>query len=481
MVVKSLVTVNGECFRASLLRSEGSYDLDRKYEFRLEDMAARRGTRGLKVIFTRNAIVNAHDFQSRENVLPWNAVRKAFDKTALNFDLWVEDVWKELKITNVDAPGTGKPESDETVRQYLVAKLYWLGYRFGKYENPVRTWVDLESEVDLDYLGVSREDLRRVCWRMEQEGLSQSSGSSCVANPTEELIKLFESGKWKVASPLQTVSPTTAHDRRLQEMALEEAAKSKPEDSRVHPNVGVVVVKDGQVLSTAYRGEITGSHAEFIALEKKLGDQQITGATIYTTLEPCTSRKHPKVPCAERLRERKVARVVIGMLDPNPVIRGAGLLALREANITTDLFPPDLMAQAEEMNREFIRLHRPAQSKETPGSKASTDGPQKGETGAEIDPELDRMTSLMSQMRANLSNPKAEFVREFFVLPNRRVFLGKSSKPRFIHYEEDYENLRGMLDVLEERGFVVDLTSSGSNTPIYRMAEPLVKYLRESK
>jgi pyrimidine deaminase RibD-like protein len=77
-------------------------------------------------------------------------------------------------------------------------------------------------------------------------------------------------------------------------IAIAEARKSQPEDSRVHPRVGVVVVKDGVVLEKAHRGERAGCHAEFIALEEKLDEAALVGATIYTTLEPCTSRSHPK-------------------------------------------------------------------------------------------------------------------------------------------------------------------------------------------
>jgi len=151
------------------------------------------------------------------------------------------------------------------------------------------------------------------------------------------------------------VSSNDAEDRKFAELAVAEARKSIPEDGRVHPKVGVVVVKDGQILAMAHRGEIPQGHAEFIALEKKLADVQLSGATVYTTLEPCTSRNHPKIPCANRLADRRVARVVIGMLDPDDRISGRGQRTLRKAGISTDLFPDDLMAKVEELNRDFVR------------------------------------------------------------------------------------------------------------------------------
>ena len=171
-----------------------------------------------------------------------------------------------------------------------------------------------------------------------------------------EILKL-ERARMSQSTPANGAQ-LTADDYRFALMAVEQARKSVGEDGRTHPKVGAVIVADGKVLATAYRGEIPGRHAEYIALERKLADASVAGATVYTTLEPCTERNHPKIPCARRLVERKVKRVVIGSLDPNPVIRGHGQIILREANIVTDFFPADLMAQVEELNRDFIRSHR---------------------------------------------------------------------------------------------------------------------------
>ncbi|MFH0341090.1 MAG: deaminase [Chromatiales bacterium] len=139
-------------------------------------------------------------------------------------------------------------------------------------------------------------------------------------------------------------------------LAIREARRSKAEDDRSHPYVGVVVVRENEVLASACRGDLVpGDHAEYTALEKKLGSDTLARSTVYTTLEPCTTRNHPKIPCADRLIQRRVGRVVIGALDPDQRITGQGVLRLRRAGIAVDLFPPELMAEVEELNRDFIR------------------------------------------------------------------------------------------------------------------------------
>src|SRR5688500_868838 len=102
---------------------------------------------------------------------------------------------------------------------------------------------------------------------------------------------------------------------------------------RVEPNpmVGCVIVKDGRVIGEGYHQQFGGPHAEPNALANCTESPQ--GATAYVALEPCchTDKKTP--PCVPRLIEAKVARVVIGCLDPNPPVNGRGAAALAAAGV----------------------------------------------------------------------------------------------------------------------------------------------------
>jgi pyrimidine deaminase RibD-like protein len=146
-------------------------------------------------------------------------------------------------------------------------------------------------------------------------------------------------------------------DRELMEIAVSLAEKSVPEDQRLHPMVGAVIARDGYVLQTGFRGESApGTHAEEAALAKLTPAAQAVGATVYSTLEPCTTRG--RMPCAQRLITRQVNRVCIGMLDPNPDIRGQGEWLLEDHRISIGKFEPDLVARIKAQNNEFIDYMR---------------------------------------------------------------------------------------------------------------------------
>jgi pyrimidine deaminase RibD-like protein len=153
----------------------------------------------------------------------------------------------------------------------------------------------------------------------------------------------------------------TPQDKQYCKMAVELARKSIAEnDGEPHPHVGAVVVKDGRVLATGYRGETgEGRHAEFCAF-KKINDDvdnvDLSGCTVYTTLEPCSIRKPSKTPCTNRLINGKVARVVYGLADKDETVYGH--YSLSEAGIEIGLFPKDLIQELLILNKEWSDTRR---------------------------------------------------------------------------------------------------------------------------
>jgi CHAT domain len=88
----------------------------------------------------------------------------------------------------------------------------------------------------------------------------------------------------------------------------------------------------------------------------------------------------------------------------------------------------------------------------------------------------EQMPALIAAIKEALQSEDDRFVREFFVMSKRHSLVG-SEKPRFVFYEEDHDNLRGKVDILENHGYVTDVTPG--NTPIYRMSEKFVRLVLE--
>ncbi len=121
-----------------------------------------------------------------------------------------------------------------------------------------------------------------------------------------------------------------------------------------NPNVGAVLVKDGQIIGQGYHHQAGGPHAEVGALQQAA--DKAAGATCYVTLEPC-SHYGRTPPCALALIKAGVARVVIAMLDPNPLVAGKGVKLLQDAAISVEYGL--LEAQARALNPGFLsRMER---------------------------------------------------------------------------------------------------------------------------
>jgi len=155
-----------------------------------------------------------------------------------------------------------------------------------------------------------------------------------------------------------------ANVRKHLEEAVAEGKKSKQEDDKPHPSVGAVVLgRDGGMIAAAHRGELSlGDHGEYTALERKLPNNDLSDCTLITTLEPCTHRNHPKQSCSTRIASRRIRKVYIGILDPNPDVYGKGVLYLRDHNIAVEMFPSDLAEQVRADNKRFIELYQKPES-----------------------------------------------------------------------------------------------------------------------
>jgi pyrimidine deaminase RibD-like protein len=171
--------------------------------------------------------------------------------------------------------------------------------------------------------------------------------------------------------------------RQLMELAVEEASKSEAARTG-DPRVGAVVARKSSGESYTFlvagcrsRDQKTGDaiHAEVDALGK-LDPGVARGTTVFTTLEPCTSRRQVHA-CTHQLLYHAVSEVFFAMLDPNRDIRGTGIWLLQENNIRVGMFAPDLARKAWELNREFIEyelglgiaISEPTASAEVPSGK----------------------------------------------------------------------------------------------------------------
>jgi diaminohydroxyphosphoribosylaminopyrimidine deaminase/5-amino-6-(5-phosphoribosylamino)uracil reductase len=132
--------------------------------------------------------------------------------------------------------------------------------------------------------------------------------------------------------------------------ALKEAQKADPKAVRPNPLVGAVVVDENQaIVGRGYHQQVGTPHAEVHAIaDAEKNGADLSKCILYVTLEPCSHHGRTP-PCTDLILKHGIKKVVIGSLDPNPLVSGVGLLGSKgvevELNITKEI---------EELNRVFF-------------------------------------------------------------------------------------------------------------------------------
>jgi len=150
--------------------------------------------------------------------------------------------------------------------------------------------------------------------------------------------------------PLDSIDKSVGSDfdslmmRRCLELARRALGRTSP-----NPLVGAVVVKDGEIVGEGFHPRAGEPHAEVFAL--RAAGESARGATVYVSLEPCNHYGRTP-PCSEGLINAGVAKVVVGMVDPNPLVAGGGIARLRTAGIEVLVGVEE--AACKELNEAFV-------------------------------------------------------------------------------------------------------------------------------
>lgn len=120
-----------------------------------------------------------------------------------------------------------------------------------------------------------------------------------------------------------------------------------------NPNVGCVIVNNSRIVGEGYHRKAGGPHAEVCALSMAKG--KAAGATAYVTLEPCCHTGRTS-PCVYELIQAGIARVVVAISDPNPLVAGKGIKKLKMAGVVVTT--GTLARQAQALNADFFKRMR---------------------------------------------------------------------------------------------------------------------------
>lgn len=138
-------------------------------------------------------------------------------------------------------------------------------------------------------------------------------------------------------------------DEYYMQLALRLALKAKGKTSP-NPLVGALVVKAGRIIGRGFHAKAGLAHAEVVALDE--AGKKAKGASLYVTLEPCAHTGRTS-PCVNRIIQSGIKEVVVGMIDPNPLNNGKGIMLLKQSNIKVRVGV--LSDKLNKINESFIK------------------------------------------------------------------------------------------------------------------------------
>ncbi len=142
-----------------------------------------------------------------------------------------------------------------------------------------------------------------------------------------------------------------AHLARAIELAQRGAGAVRP-----NPVVGAVVARDGEILGEGWHREFGAAHAEVNAIEA-CGLEDLSGATLYVSLEPCCHEGNTP-PCTDAILQAGLRRVVVASDDPSEKAAGRGMGILRDEGVDVLIADGELAARARLLNQAFRKHSR---------------------------------------------------------------------------------------------------------------------------
>lgn len=186
------MTLNGEVLEVAYQRKESAGGRDGVlYLFTVTDRKKGRGMRHVALFRGGAKDYYAPEYDARIEVVRLNAIRRAFDSGLISFDAAFErDKYIELQLRKADFQ-PGSRADDRRIRSFIKQTAFWLGYKLST--NVEKYFVRFDTEQDLEYLNVSRDDVMRSLWFLKRQGYLDGSQVPGNAVPAVKLIEEIES------------------------------------------------------------------------------------------------------------------------------------------------------------------------------------------------------------------------------------------------------------------------------------------------